>query len=154
MKYISLVPHQQKNPKYIKKGIYVSTVFKIAPKVTVKTAGVVNLSSMFNDHLKKWNSSYSNWNFSMFQTGVGVIKGQLQENNKPIPDCILHLIQSSTGVKAATTSSDKDGNFKFTGIAADIQYFVIAIHKKRLFNAVVLDDVRLDSRVNYDQSEV
>ena len=151
--YIRLIPHLQNLVKYKKPPKVHKIVHRHFDIGLVKTP-YQNMDALYKTFYNRVNTNYSTWNISMFQTGFGVVKGQLQENNKPISDCVLHLIQSCTGVKAATTYSDTDGNFKFTGIATDIQYFVIAVHKKRLFNAVVLDDVRLDSRVNYDQSEV
>lgn len=151
--YIVLRPHIQNSSKFKRPPVRISVIPRHV-SVGLHAEHRVSLENVYKEHLIKGNVAYTNWSLSLFQTGVGVVQGQLQENNKPISDCTLHLIQSSTGVKAATTYSDKDGNFKFTGIAADVQYFVIAVHKKRLFNAVVLDDVRLDSRVNYDQSEV
>lgn len=100
---------------------------------------------LYVDIYKKVSINISDWNLSIFNASTGVIGGILTENLIPISDCFLYLYQSSTGILAKQTISDKDGNFKFTGIASDVSYFVVAVHKAKKYNAVILDEVRIDS---------
>lgn len=118
---------------------------KVHNTLNQKISSIVSTESLYVDWYKKVNLSIPSWNLSIFNTSTGVIGGTLTENLIPIPDCFLYLYQSSTGVLAKRTISDKDGNFKFTGIVADISYFVVAVHKAKKYNAVILDEVRIDS---------
>lgn len=111
----------------------------------VGVGGFMNTDFLYVDVYKKLNPNFTAWQISLFNTGSGVIGGTLTENNNPISDCILYLYQSSTGVLAKRTISDADGNFKFTGLATDITYFVVGVHKTKKFNSVILDEVRIDS---------
>lgn len=118
---------------------------KVHGTLNQKISCVVSTESLYVDWYKKVNLSISSWNLSIFNTSTGIIGGTLTENLIPISDCFLYLYQSSTGILAKQTISDKDGNFKFTGIASDVSYFVVAVHKAKKYNAVILDEVRIDS---------
>lgn len=114
---------------------------------SVHTSFKLDTSTIFQDWYKKIDTKNTTWNVSVFNTGSSTIGGILTENLKPIPECMLYLYQASSGVLAKQTISKEDGSFLFTGILPDISYFVVGIHKARKFNAVVLDEVRIDSRL-------
>ena len=108
-------------------------------------SSIINTDFLYTDVYKKVDANRNTWQISVFNTGSGIIGGVLTENNIPISNCMLYLYQSSTGVLAKRTISKEDGSFMFTGIVADITYFVVGIHKAKKFNSVILDEVRIDS---------
>jgi hypothetical protein len=108
-------------------------------------SSAINTDFLYTDVYKKVDANRNTWQISVFNTGVGIIGGILTENNTPISNCMLYLYQSSTGVLAKRTISKEDGSFMFTGIVADITYFVVGVHKSKKFNSVILDEVRIDS---------
>ena len=107
--------------------------------------GSMNTDFLYVDVYKKLNLTFTAWQITLFNTGLGTIGGILTENNNPISDCMLYLYQSSTGVLAKRAVSKPDGSFSFTGLATDITYFVVGVHKTKKFNSVILDEVRIDS---------
>lgn len=115
-------------------------------KTSLQTSKKVPVDYLYTDFYKKVSISNTAWYLTVFNMGSGAIGGVLTENTKPIPNCLMYLYQSSSGVLAKQTVSKEDGSFIFTGIATDISYFVVGIHKEHKFNAVVLDEVRIDSR--------
>lgn len=142
---------------YVNVGAYSSNISKwkrpakpysrLSTKVPFEAGvgGLMSTDFLYTDIYKKVNSTFTAWQISVFNTGNGTIGGVLTENNIPISNCMLYLYQSSTGVLAKRTVSDADGNFKFTGLALDITYFVVGVHKTKKFNSVILDEVRIDS---------
>ena len=132
------------NPKFQREPVFISRL-STSLGTNTKIGAKVDTSQLYQDWYKRINLSHNNWNLSFLNTGTGVIGGTLTENNNPISDCFLYLYQSSTGMLAKQTISDKDGNFKFTGLVPDITYFVVGVHKTKKFNSVILDEVRIDS---------
>lgn len=116
-----------------------------SPPFEVKIGGIKDTDSLYVDVYKKINTNFTAWQITVFNTGLGTIGGTLTENNNPISDCMLYLYQSSTGVLAKRAISKADGSFSFTGLATDITYFVVGVHKTKKFNSVILDEVRIDS---------
>lgn len=148
--YINLKPYLTVNPKYqIPPRPFRDTRFAVAipgGAVHVTSVPIGYKESPYQSFLKNINVSTSVWNINIFQTGVETISGILQENNKPINGCLICLHQSSTGILASSTFSKEDGSFRLTGIVADTSYYIVAIHNKKTYNAVVLDNIRIDSR--------
>lgn len=138
-------------------GVYASNLSKwkrnskpysrVSTKVPLEigVGGHMNTDFLYVDVYKKLNPTFTAWQITVFNTGSGTIGGTLTENNNPISDCMLYLYQSSTGILAKRTISKLDGSFSFTGLATDITYFVVGVHKTKKFNSVILDEVRIDS---------
>lgn len=137
------------NPKLKRKSI--TYIIKSATNTSKLeyTSQYKNDPQLFNNFYKKVNNQANpnTFGISTYRAFDGVIQGIVTENDKPIPNCTLFLYQSSTGVLAARTVSKSDGSFSYTAIAPDVTYFIAASHPQLKFNAVVLDDIRIDSRV-------
>lgn len=141
---INIVPKFSNLVKF-KRDPYIFSLLNTKIEVQPNFSNKIPLDALYRDVYSKVNVDRNVWQLGVFNLGSGIIGGVVTENLIPIPDCFLYLYQSSTGILANRTVSDKNGNFKFTGIAADVSYFVVAVHKAKKYNAVILDEVRIDS---------
>lgn len=114
---------------------------------SVQIGARVKTDQLFYDWFKTNHTPTSSWGVSIFNSGTGVIGGVLTENLLPVSNCFMYLYQSSSGILAKQAISESDGSFKFTGVVPDIAYFIVAVHKAKKYNAVVVDEVRIDSAV-------
>ena len=142
--HINLIPYSTNLDKWKRPPRYLNikaTDISIIPNSSKK----LSFDFIYRDIYRSLNTNIGSWSLSIFNTGTGTIGGILTENNVPISNCMLYLYQSSTGVLAKRTISKEDGSFMFTGIVADVTYFVVGVHKAKKFNSVILDEVRIDS---------
>lgn len=142
--YVKLNVHMSNMDKWKRPSRNINPKGNLIP-IRPSIASVINTDFLYTDVYKRVDINRNTWNISIFNTGTGTIGGTLTENNIPISNCMLYLYQSSTGVLAKRTISKEDGSFMFTGIVADVTYFVVGVHKAKKFNSVILDEVRIDS---------
>ena len=117
----------------------------------INTSLKQDLRTRYQDFYKNsHNSSTSYWNMNPLATNYGTIRGYVTENSKALGNCFVYLYQKSNGAFVSYAITSEEGFFEITALAHDVQYFIVAVYPERKYNAVVLDDVRIDSRKEYN----
>ncbi len=74
----------------------------------------------------------------------GVIVGTVKEKGVPVSRRVFCYARNN-GSLAATTTSDADGNYRFTGLALNPDYYVVSLDEngdKVQYNAVIQDLIK------------